>query len=88
MSEPLHIQIKVDATGRGSTIVDGMDLSNHIAGLVVESDVHSGTQVQLRFVNVEVEIDGTVDLTAMGNEWATYRLGKIIRDEIAEGVKA
>lgn len=93
MTAPIKIVLRVDAAGRGSTIVDGLDVSNHIAGLAVESNVNTGTHVRLDFVNVEVELEGTVDLTAMGSEWATYRLGKVIRDEMqaaaaAEGAKA
>ena len=88
MSDPIKISIKVDAIGRGQTIVDGVDLSNHIGGVAVESNVKDGTHVRLDFVNVEVELDGTVDLAAMGSEWATFRLGKIIRDELQEGAKA
>ena len=91
MTDPLQIKIKVGPTGNspGNRIeVDGHDLTNHIRGFTIDSTVNDLTSLRLDFVNVEVELDGAVDLTAMGNEWATYRLGKIMRDEMQEGEKA
>lgn len=89
MTDLLHVKIKIGPTSPGCTIeIDGEDMSKHITGFQVSGDIHQPTTVQLTFVNVEVEIDGMVDLSSMGSEWATYRLGRIIRDELQEGVAA
>lgn len=88
MSGPLKVVIRVDSTGRGSTFVDGQDLSSHISGVAFESSVHGGTHLRLDFVDVDMDVEGNIESTSMGDEWVTYRLGKIIRDELQEGAKA
>jgi hypothetical protein len=89
VSGPLHVQIKVDATGHGKTTIDGKDMSSHIQGVQVIAAVGTPTQVLLAFVDVDVDIEGVVDSAEMGTEWATFRLGKLLRDEMQkEGAKA
>lgn len=85
----LPIKIKVGPVGKGARVeIDGKDMSSHIRGFAIQADVNGVTAVQLDFVKVEVELDAVVDLTALGNEWATYRLGQVLRDEMQRETQA
>lgn len=92
MTEPLAIKIKVGPTGHDPETriqIGGEDLTHHIRSFAIQAGVGEMTRVQLDFIDVEVDLDGTIDLTSMGDEWATYRLGKVIRDEMQrEGDKS
>ncbi len=87
MSGPLPIKITVTPDGRGSVVIDGHDLSNHVRGVDLSAHLGDPTAIRLDFVNVEVELDGAVDVTAMGHEWATYRLGHLMREEMQKATE-
>ncbi len=83
MTGPLKVRIRLGPTGNdGSVEIDGKDMSHHIKGVQINSVVGNMTEVLLAFVDVDVEIDGLVDSTGMGTDWVTYRLGRVIRDEM------
>jgi hypothetical protein len=86
----LPIKIRCGPTGNDKSNVieiDGQDMTRFVRGISFGSRVGELTTVNLEFVKVDLDIEGTVDLTAMGNEWATYRIGAAVRDELrkAEG---
>lgn len=56
-----NIKIKVDEQGKGSTILDGRDISDMVAAVGFNSEPGEPTQVSLVLTVDEVEIEGDVE---------------------------
>ena len=57
-----HIKIHIAPLGHNSTIeIDGEDISHKIDGAWVASEVATASTVVVRYVDVDVEIEGDVE---------------------------
>lgn len=56
MGRPVF-KAKVNSVGRGNVFIDDYDLSNCIAGFRVSADVNNITEVNLRLIGVELDLD-------------------------------
>lgn len=69
-ASPVRITLAISASGRGSVVVDGIDLSNHCRAVTVSSEVGNATEVTLTLNNVEV--DGWVEVSSLSDEFRRF----------------
>lgn len=91
--EALPVEISMNAVGRGSVVVDGVDLSKYIRAVHVSGGVDAPPRVILDLIPA-VEIDAKaevlirrlkpapdealVEITAIGDEWRRFSSGERI----------
>jgi len=81
----LPVKIRLPEAGHGAVIeIDGQDVSSYVRAIGIESAVGDVTKLRLDFVKVDLDIEGPVDVTALGDWYKTYRIGKAVRDGLAE----
>lgn len=83
--EPLSISVTLNEIGRGTIVIDGKDVSDHVRGIAITADASSATQVQLTFVKVDLAFKGKIDPATLADEWARDMvLARAIREGLAD----
>lgn len=85
LSDTLPVKIKIGPTAVESRIEIGLvDMSRFVTGFELQGAVGEITQLTVHFIKVDVEVDGFVDATAIGDAFKNYVKAR----EIKEGAHA
>lgn len=87
MSEPLPVKLFVGATSadpRSKVEIGGVDFTKHVRSIELVAGVPMATALRIEFVNVEVDAEGFVDQTAIGDAYKHYveAMGNAIKNHM------